>query len=326
MKKLLSVSLIGVLTLNSPSFADSFGTGTLQFAIDFVTINNTHSAADTTGAPNPVGGVNYAYRIAKYEISRGMVNKVNSNNSTLGITMTDMSPYHNGNGANRPANGISWFEAAKFVNWLNTSTGAAAAYKFDQDGAFQLWTSEESGYDASNLYRNRNANYWLPSIDEWYKAAYGSPSGTWYDYPNGSDTVPEVTPGGTSGAVYNQIFAGPIPETGPADIDQAGSLSAWGTMGQGGNVNEWTETAGDGTNDDPSENRKVRGGHWAAFPFYMASYYDMDAEADRENLFTSGDAYVGFRVASAVGIPEPSGISLLTLGLIGLASWHRRRN
>lgn len=325
MKKLLSVSLIGALTLNSPSFADSFGTGTLQFAIDFVTINNAHPTADTTGAPNPVGGVNYAYRIAKYEISRGMVNKVNSSNSTLGITMTDMSSYHNGNGANRPANGISWYEAAKFVNWLNTNTGATPAYKF-VDNSFQRWTNGDVGFNPNNSYRNSNAKYWLPSIDEWYKAAYGSPSGTWYDYPNGSDTVPEVTSGGTSGAVYNQIFAGPIPETGPADVDQAGSLSAWGTMGQGGNVNEWTETAGDGTNDNPSENRKVRGGHWAAFPFYMASYYDMDAEADREYLFTSGDAYVGFRVASAVGIPEPSGISLLTLGLIGLATCHRRRN
>jgi formylglycine-generating enzyme required for sulfatase activity len=35
-----------------------------------------------------------------------------------------------GNGANRPATGVSWNEAARYVNWLNTSNGLAPAYKF----------------------------------------------------------------------------------------------------------------------------------------------------------------------------------------------------
>jgi len=330
MSKSFLVFVAGMAFMSYPSLAqdssDSFShtDGVLQFAINFVTIDNIHKDPDTSGSPNPVGGVNYAYRIAKYEISRGMIQKANTAGN-LGITMTDMSSL-NSNGTNRPANGISWFEAAKFVNWLNVSKGVPMAYKFDNEGRFQLWTPEEAGYDVNNKYRNSGAKYWLPSIDEWYRAAYGSPSGTWYDYPNGRDTVPAVTPGGTSGAVYNQIFAGPIPETGPADVDQAGDPSAWGTMGQGGNVNEWTETAGDGINSDPDEYRKVRGGAWATFSSYMASYTDMSAEPDREYLFTSGDAYVGFRVASAVSIPEPSAFSFLALGMSALAFFHRRQS
>jgi sulfatase modifying factor 1 len=34
-------------------------------------------------------------------------------------------------GPNKPATNISWKEAARFVNWLNTSTGGFAAYKFN---------------------------------------------------------------------------------------------------------------------------------------------------------------------------------------------------
>ena len=54
--------------------------------------------------------------------------------------MTDRNGSSNGtnggNGPNKPAAGISWLEAAKFVNWLNKSTGHTPAYKFGAGGAF----------------------------------------------------------------------------------------------------------------------------------------------------------------------------------------------
>jgi hypothetical protein len=65
-----------------------------------------------------------------------------------------------------------------------------------------------------------------------------------------------------SGKESDGIVYGQTDETGPADVDNAGGLSHYGTMAQGGNVCEWLETAQDGTNDDPKELRQPRGGCW----------------------------------------------------------------
>ena len=92
----------------------------------------------------------------------------------------------------------------------------------------------------NNLYRNSLATYFLPSVDEWYKAAYYDPtSGAYFDYPTGSNAAPTPVASGTAAgtAVYTRPFG-----DGPADITLAGGLSPYGTMGQGGNVLEWEET------------------------------------------------------------------------------------
>ena len=125
--RILSASEIDQLySAEAPPISETFGSGSNQFSIDFVRIGNPGNAADTTGSPNPAGSVAYNYNIGKYEISRDMINKANSTGS-LGITLADMTSYA-GNGLNKPATGISWYEAAKFVNWLNTSKGFVPAY------------------------------------------------------------------------------------------------------------------------------------------------------------------------------------------------------
>jgi formylglycine-generating enzyme required for sulfatase activity len=108
--------------------------------MDFVTIGNPGNVADTTGSPNPAGRVDYVYNIGKYEVSRDMITKANAAGGLV-ITLNDMSRY-GGNGVNRPATGVSWNEAARFVNWLNTSQGYQAAYNFTTSGAnanITLW-------------------------------------------------------------------------------------------------------------------------------------------------------------------------------------------
>ena len=314
MKKLLILSLLA-LSYQSASaqlVMERFGFGANEFFMEFVTIGDPNNAADTTGNPNPAGSVAYTYNLGKYEVSREQIDKANWA-VDLGITLTDMTSY-GGNEWLKPATGISWNEAAKFVNYLNISTGNAPAYKFDGSGNIQLWSAGDAGYNANNLFRNSLAKYVITSTDEWYKGAYGSADGSWSNFPNGRDASPMPVAGGTdeNTAVYGQSIS-----TGPADITSAGGVSAYGTMGQGGNVWEWNETAYDGTNDTAGESRELRGGSWILLSDVLGA----------SNRFNDDPSVVlnsvGFRVAS---VPEPSAVSLLAIGLSGLAMMRRRRS
>jgi formylglycine-generating enzyme required for sulfatase activity len=294
----------------------TFGSGANAFTMDFVTIGNPNNAPDATG----YGSVAYTYNLGKYEVSRDMIQKANAFGG-LGITMYD-SVRNGGDGPNRPASSISWYEAATFVNWLNISSGGVVAYKFDSNGNFQLWSPNDVGYNPNNLYRNSLANFFLPSSSEWHKGAYGSPDGTWYRYPNGSNSSPALVPNGTTGAVYggeSLWYSGGQPSS--ADITNAGGLSPFGTMAQGGNVWEWTESAADMTNNVPDEYRLLRGGSWDdVSPTTEMSASYAAAKPPTEEWNNSS----GFRVAASAAIPEPSSLSLLALGGMLLALRRRK--
>ena len=328
--RILSVAagaLATVASLASPSHAGivNFGSGGNTFGMEFVTIGNTNNAADTTGDPNPAGAVGYTYDIGKFEVSRDMINKYNLNPGVVAITLDSMSDITGGTGANRPATGVTWNEAARFVNWLNTSTGNQAAYKFTSNGVnddIALWVSGDAGYDASNPYRNSLAKYVLPSYNEWYKAAYYNPNNsTYYDFPNGSNTAPTAVASGTTAgtAVYNQTFA-----QGPADVTQAGGLSPYGVMGLGGNVYEWEESSYDLLNSSASSSRGFRGGGWANISSNLLS-------SARGSLNPNYLAIIGFRVASLSSdappaVPEPSMMVIgMVFGLGGLAAKRRMK-
>jgi formylglycine-generating enzyme required for sulfatase activity len=278
--------------------ADTFGSGANSFEIEFLTIGNPGNPADATGRPIPAGSVPYVYRIGKYEISRSMIEKANADGG-LNITLADMTLF-SGNGPNKPAAGINWFAAARFVNWLNAGTGNSPAYKFEEGFGFRLWEPGDPGYDPSNLYRNSLARYFLPSVDEWYKAAYFDPAtGVYYDYPTGANSVPTSIVSGTAAgsAVYG------LPQAnGPADVMSAGGLSPYGTMAQGGNVQEWEETDFDLANDNSSSGRGLRGGYWNDNVGLLSSLSRLDSSAANDSLVN------GLRVASA--IPEPNSFLL----------------
>jgi hypothetical protein len=308
--------LVGTgMMAQSQTITETFGSDANQFSMEFVLIGNPGNAADTTGSPNPAGSVSYAYNIGIYEVSRDMITKANAAGG-LGISLQDMTSY-GGNGVDRPAAGISWNEAARFVNWLNTSRGFQAAYNFTTSGAnanITLWGA--GSYLGSNPYRHKDAVYFLPSVDEWYKAAYGSPGGTWYNFTTGSDSAPTSVTGGTAAgtAVYGRTTA-----TGPADINNAGGLSAFGVMAMGGNVWEWNEGAFDGLNSSATESRAIRGGRWDGAGGTIVP--DDLAATTQAGVLPTDEFYTfGFRVAS---VPEPSAGALL---LVGMAALLRRRN
>jgi hypothetical protein len=277
--------------------ADTFGGGADSFDIEFVTVGQPGNPTDTTGIPNPAGAVPYEYRIGKYEISEQMIDKANALGG-LGINKDTRGP-------DKPASSVSWFEAAKFVNWLNTSTLSVPAYKFDAEGNFQLWEPADPGYDPTNLYRNKLARYFLPSADEWYKAAFYDPStGVYWDYPTGSDVAPISVAFGTAPgtAVWNQPF-----EQGPAEVYLSGGASPYGTVGQGGNVWEWEESESNLVNDTPAAQRGLRGGDWIP----SLSALGMSSTFRNRFLPENNPINVGFRVAS---IPEPGALWLVTFG------------
>jgi sulfatase modifying factor 1 len=274
----------------SSASADTFGSGDNVFDIDFVTIGNPGNDPDMTGnpaPPYPTGSVDYTYRIGQFEISEDMIDKAN--------TLGDLGLTHDNRGANKPATSISWFDVAKFVNWLNGST---PAYKFDGSGNFQVWEPGDAGFDANNLYRNSQAKYFLPSVDEWYKAAYYDPTGVYYNYPTGSDSIPDgIDSAGDT--TFDAVFFDSCCNPQPNDITDVGVLSPYGTAGQGGNVYEWEETDFDLVNDSTSSARGIRGGFWVSQSFDLLSSARND---DGSPSLVSN--IVGFRVASI--IPEPS--------------------
>ena len=201
-----------------------------------------------------------------------------------------------------PATGMSWNGAARFVNWLNTSEGHPPAYKFAKqpgDAGYNpnqnilLWDPGDAGYDEDNLFRNSLAHYFLPSADEWYKAAYYDPAandgvGAYWDFPTGADSPPTPVASGTTPGtcVYEQPR--------PAEVTQAGGLSPYGVMGLCGNAYEWEETDRDLVNDDASAIRGLRGGEW----FNPAENLSSSSRLVNEGSPGRSSFAVGFRVTS----------------------------
>lgn len=300
-------ALVLALGINASATAqttttDMFGSGANTFTIDFVTVGNPGNG-DNPGQPGR-GSVPYAYRISSHEVTENDIEAA----VAAGLTNVSAGRFE----GVQPAGNVSWYEAAAFVNWLNTSKGYHAAYDLtfsDFEWSMTLWdselqasTGEESG---TNPYRHKDAYYFLPSADEWYKAAYHKNDGVtnnYYDYATASNTAPTPIASGVAlgTAVYDQGFGG------PASVYLAGGLSPYGTMGQNGNVWELTESADDGDNNVPSETRIVSGGSWTDPAFFLR--FDVTTDPALGNPA----ADIGFRVAS---VPEPSAIFLVLIAV-----------
>lgn len=162
---------------------------------------------------------------------------------------------------NRPAPWVTWFNAARFANWLHNGATAGAD---TEDGAYTLVDHQESGI----VPRNPNALWWIPSEDEWYKAAYYDPAkpggaGYW-QYPTRSDAPPRMAeaPGTAPAANFNNVYLA-HQEDGWGVLTPVcayvGTRGPWGTCDQAGLLWEWTA----GIYVDPEgPNRIVRGGSW----------------------------------------------------------------
>jgi formylglycine-generating enzyme required for sulfatase activity len=263
--------------------------------------------------------VPYEYRVGTYEVTQDAVTKAMAS-GLADVTAGEWT-------GNQPVAPFSWYEAAAFVNWLNTSSGKTAAYDLTfSSGSWSmaLWSSEQAWTaGGTNLYRNKNAFYFLPSENEWYKAAYYNAAGTnYFLFPTASNIDPIAVASGTNAdtAVYN--FAG----LQPAAVTNAGGLSPVSTMGQGGNVSEWMESAFDGTNSLASEDRAIRGGSYQSFYYPVLITNPLISSARGIGVPSNEIRNLGFRVAS---VPEPSTYALIALAgavLVARLVVRRRRS
>ena len=312
------------VSLATVALADTFGSGANQFDINFATIPGdagdlgSWPAGDfrmTASEPYPqytFTGVNRDdYRIGLCEITNDQWNKFKAE---LGLPVTgtpsdayDAAPHWPG--ANVPMTMVSWYEAAQFVNWLNTSTDHQAAYRFtgiqgQSDYALTTWSPAEAD-NGTNLYRHKDAFYFLPTEPEWIKAGYwnGTSLQTWAT-PDDTPPIEGVEANYQSGAQPWGVASG--------------SEELNGTFDMMGNVWEWMESPYSDTSYGAGANRGLRGG---SYDFYGDSV-DALASSNRYIATPVGEVNIGgFRVASDV--PEPASLVLLSMG--GLAMISRRR-
>ena len=272
--------------------------------MDWVSIGNANNAADQlTG----YGAVDHAYRIGKYEVTnaqygeflnaKGQSNSngvYNASMPTLGITQSGTSGSFSYTVttalANRPVVLVSWFDAARFANWMMNGQGNASM----ETGAYTL-NNATSGIITANI----GAQVYIPSENEWYKAAYYNAANASYSlYPNGQNTIT------TADANYNNSV-GSTTNVGTYSSDP----SSYGTNDQGGNAWELTDAVISGSS------RGLRGGAW----------YSSDNDLRSSNRSSSGPAVeisiIGFRVAS---VPEPTSI-LLSMLAGGMMLIRRKR-
>jgi len=300
------------------AMADNFGTGGNVFNIEFVPISGATNP--TSGIPAGSGftftGVNHDYRMGKFEITNDQWNKFQAAYGT--VTGSEPGAYDESSlftGTNVPTNNVGWLEAVQFVNWLNTSTGHHAAYNFTGDihtsnYTFATWSPAEA-VNGTNLYRHKDAFYFLQMETEWVKAAYWNGTAL-QTYANASPS--DLVSGVPDPAKWNYS-----PSVGfePWAVG-SGSQELNGTYDIMGNVYEWVESpspysGGDGENP---ETRGMRGGMWGSAVGALAV-------ADRGSGSLSAEgAGSGFRVAS---VPEPGSMILLVCGAIGLLAWAWRR-
>ena len=336
MKRPLHIGIICLTAViavsGSTATADVFGSGANQFTMDFVSIS---------GATNPAGGYGVVagdYRMGVHEVTVGQWNKFKAELSPLALTGSPSDAYDTDpswTGPNQAVNRESLYESMQFVNWLNTFHGHHVAYKFtgtqgDGEGdpdpyTPAIWTSAEAA-GGTNLNRHKDAVYFLPTEDEWVKAAYWNGT-TLQTYATKDNSVPpEWTPTGGvqsngQAAGWNYGYAYPSNSIGtsqPWDVTAGYCPEELnGTFDMMGNVMEWMESPYFDPPDYAIDSwRPQRGSSHFGTDFYLASTARRYGDEDNEGFDT------GFRVAAYV--PEPCTLGLLALGGFALIKTRRR--
>ena len=296
------VSAVGhVLTAGTPASETS----------PLVAVGDPDNPPDTSG----LGAVDYPFRIAIHEVTNAeyarFLNAVASSADPHGLFDAAMETDPRGgivrtptslgdvfaprdDMGDKPVNFVAFLDAARYANWLhNGSPAGPSAAASTEDGAYDLSVSNPG----VGAIRQPDARWFLPTLDEWHKAAYYLPAtATYAMFPTATSTPPGQASATARGDIANPGanvanygggadwggLDGHVTTVGSAS---AASASAYGTFDQGGNVWEWLETL------QQSTLREVRGG---SFITTVNELGPVSGAQDPALAF----ADVGFRVAS----------------------------
>jgi sulfatase modifying factor 1 len=294
--------------------------------IEMVPVGNAGNPADTS----TYGAVGYPYSIGKYEVTnaqyaqflnavavtdpKALYHPSMGGNVHGGITRSGASGSYTyvvkGFMGDKPVNYVSWYDALRFCNWLHSGRPTGEQDSATTEGGAYTLTGATSvaipGDDPTHGANGRNAGarFWLPSEDEWHKAAYHDPANAGADanetadywlYPTKSDGAPTIATADLDGNINNDTanianysrgadWNGQNGNVTTVGSGGPGSQSFYGAFDMGGNVGEWNEQIVGGT-------RGLRGGSRDDGSSILQSSFRYNFPPTLEN------SYIGFRVA-----------------------------
>jgi formylglycine-generating enzyme required for sulfatase activity len=320
--------------------------------IDMVTVGNPGNANDpATGSV--YGRVDYSYQIGKYDVTiaqytaflnaadptgtnpngiyKGQMDTDRNNagisfdaGALSGSKYAAIGPFGITNGqsaGNRPIAYVSWYDAARFANWMTNGQGSGST----ETGAYDFANAPAGMAPA----KTPGAAFYIPTENEWYKAAYFSPNyggvgiPGYYMYATQSDTAPGNTIGGNANQANYLVNVSDPDQNYLTDVGAfTNSASYYGTFDQSGNLYQWNDL--DGASGSTRGYRGGRYGNYEAGPL-------SSSQRGEDPSFWYGNYYTGFRLASPLSAPsvpeiDPNSLgSVLALVLGSLGLLERRR-
>ena len=290
-----------------------------QVVIDWRVVGDPGNPPDpTTG----FGSVPYEYRIGTYEVTNTQyamfLNAVAASDPNA-LYSTSMETQLRGgiirsgtdgsytyavkpNMGNKPVNFVSWYDAARMCNWITNGQGSG-----DTESGVYTLTSQNSISAITRDLSNPDQVF-IPTEDEWYKAAYyqpaaqGGDSDDYWLYATQSNTGPTIATATATGDVANpaqdvaNYLAGADWNGVNGNVTTVGSAQSvtfYGALDMNGNVVEWNETA------FGTFSRGIRGGSIGSNQLSLAATARFSVNAN--NNFANN---VGFRLAAGAP-PQP---------------------
>ena len=352
-----TVSLVASAAQATPISATVLG-------YDLVQVGDPGNAAQVSANPNEngYGAVTTSFLIGKYHFTNSQytaflnaIDPAGSNpnsvyNANMGSDVRGGISFTTGNVpglkyapktnmGDKPVNYVSWFDAARVSNWLHN--GAQTYVSTDNtasapqnNGAYTLGTATTG----NSIVKNAGAQFYVPTENEWYKAAYYNPTLNinaafrYRLYGNGFDVTPtavtaDSTGNGSAGtgsilgsgtgnfANFNNGADWNSQDGNVTTVGTNGAASYYGAFDMSGNVFDWNDL-----NGVAGSTRGLRGGGWPYGVSVVSSAYRLT------DVPSSGFNDIGFRLASPV--PEPATLGMTSSGALCAGGWwilKRRR-